>query len=55
MLRFGMLLGLLCVSLIAQSNFATIEGRIEDASHRAVYGRAGGGSRQGHGRRARRR
>lgn len=33
-----MLLGLLSLSLHAQSNFATIEGRIEDSSHRAISG-----------------
>jgi hypothetical protein len=32
------MLFLLSVSLLAQSNFATIEGRIEDGSHRAVTG-----------------
>ena len=37
MLRLG-ILGLLSLSLAAQSNFATIEGTIEDPSHRAVFG-----------------
>jgi len=33
-----MMLGLLSLPLMAQSNFATIEGRIEDPSHQAVSG-----------------
>src|SRR5881394_1310266 len=37
MQRLGML-GLLSLCLAAQSNFATLEGRIEDASHRSVSG-----------------
>jgi hypothetical protein len=40
MLRLGMLLGLLSLSLYAQSNFGTVEGRIEDASRRAISGAA---------------
>src|SRR5689334_12330503 len=36
--RLGMLLGLLSLSVSAQSNFATIEGRIADGSHAAVSG-----------------
>jgi len=36
--RLGVLLSLLSLSLAAQSNFATIEGRIEDSSHAAVSG-----------------
>src|SRR5947209_2005644 len=38
MQQVGLTLGLLALSLAAQSNFATIEGRIEDASHRAISG-----------------
>jgi hypothetical protein len=36
--RLGMVLGLFSLSLFAQSNLATIEGRIEDASRRPVFG-----------------
>src|SRR4051794_11010760 len=36
--RFGMILGLFSLPLMAQSNLATIEGRIVDASHRPVFG-----------------
>src|SRR6478672_5092184 len=37
-MRLGMLGALVSVCLHAQGNFASIEGRIEDASHRPVFG-----------------
>jgi hypothetical protein len=38
MYRFGVLLGLLSLPLCAQTNFASIEGRVIDSSERAVSG-----------------